>query len=169
LNGSQTALGSAINSPTTAEALADNGVTSTQAKPSRQRVTMARLIRLQLLHAGTVTAVSTSTVTVVATGVHQNAIQGPVEHAIDRLKATNDPAQMEKAMALREANKPGGLKGALHPDAVEYDVDKTITAGLTMGAFVGLGTSLTGPGAVLIVAYIIALLTDSITYIKSAF
>jgi hypothetical protein len=125
LKGAQTALGPAINSPTTAEALADNEVTSTQAKPAESehgKIDTAATI------AGTVTTVSTSAVTAAATGVHQNAIQGPVEHAINRLEATNDPTQMAKAEALREANKPGGLKGALHPDAVEYNVDKTITA-----------------------------------------
>ncbi|MCG7981526.1 MAG: hypothetical protein JAY90_02115 [Candidatus Thiodiazotropha lotti] len=123
LKGSQTALGSALGSPTTAEALADNGAVSTQGKPAEvdhSKIDTAASI------AGTVTTVSTSSVTAVATGVQQNAIQGPVEHAIDRLEASKDPAQMAQAEALREANRPGGLKGALHPDAVKYDVDKTL-------------------------------------------
>ncbi|MES9977768.1 MAG: hypothetical protein ABW107_03350, partial [Candidatus Thiodiazotropha sp. 6PLUC5] len=70
----------------------------------------------------------TAAVTAVATHVQQKTIQGPVEHAIERLEASKDPAQMAKAETLRDANKPGGLKGSIHPDAVEYDVDKTIAA-----------------------------------------
>ncbi|MET0027008.1 MAG: hypothetical protein ABW101_05175 [Candidatus Thiodiazotropha sp.] len=69
---------------------------------------------------------STAAVSTVATKVQQDTIQGPVEHAIERLKASGDPAQIDKAEALRDANKPGGLKSALHPDAVDYDVDKTL-------------------------------------------
>ncbi|MCG7871161.1 MAG: hypothetical protein N0C88_03580 [Candidatus Thiodiazotropha lotti] len=125
LKGSQTALGSALGSPTTAEALADHQATPTQAKPAEvdhSKIDTAASI------AGTVTTVSTSTVTAVAVGLKQNAIQQPVEHAIGRLEASKDPAQMTQAEALREANRPGGLKGALHPDAVEYDVDKTLAA-----------------------------------------
>jgi hypothetical protein len=41
---------------------------------------------------------------------------------------SNDPKQMAKADALREANKLGGLKGALHPDAVDFNVEKTLEA-----------------------------------------
>ncbi|MCG7926019.1 MAG: hypothetical protein JAY67_10790 [Candidatus Thiodiazotropha taylori] len=125
LKGSQTALGSALSSPTTAEALAEQQAAPTQANP--EAVDQSKIDKAASI-AGTVTTVSTSAVTAVATGVQQNAIQGPVEHAIGRLEASKDPAQMAQAEALREANRPGGLKGALHPDAVEYDVDKTLAA-----------------------------------------
>ncbi|MEW8255998.1 MAG: hypothetical protein AB2747_16690 [Candidatus Thiodiazotropha taylori] len=125
LKGSQTALGSALSSPTTAEALAEQQAAPTQANP--EAVDQSKIDKAASI-AGTVTTVSTSAVTAVATGVQQNAIQGPVEHAIGRLEASKDPAQMAQAEALREANRPGGLKGALHPDAVEYDLDKTLAA-----------------------------------------
>ncbi|MBW9259288.1 MAG: hypothetical protein K1562_16890 [Candidatus Thiodiazotropha sp. (ex. Lucinisca nassula)] len=125
LKDSQTALGSVLGSPTTAEALAEQQAATTLAKP--EEVDHSKIDTAASI-AGTVTTVSTSAVTAVATGVQQNVIQGPVEHAIGRLEASKDPAQMTKAEALREANKPGGLKGALHPDAVEYDVDKTLAA-----------------------------------------
>ncbi|MES9833028.1 MAG: hypothetical protein ABW139_12390 [Candidatus Thiodiazotropha sp. DIVDIV] len=123
LKDSPTALGAALNSPTATEALTDT--TTPQSKPANSAHSNVDSVAGI---AGSVTTVSTSAVTAVATGVQQTSIQGPVEHAIERLEASKDPAQMAKAEVLRDANKPGGLKGALHPDAVEYDVDKTMTA-----------------------------------------
>ncbi|MES9940207.1 MAG: hypothetical protein ABW104_14090 [Candidatus Thiodiazotropha sp. 6PLUC2] len=125
LKDSTTPLGSALNSSTTTDALADNSAKSPkdkQAASDQGKTSRASDI------AGNVMTVSTAAVTAVATHVQQKTIQGPVEHAIERLEASKDPAQMAKAETLRDANKPGGLKGSIHPDAVEYDVDKTIAA-----------------------------------------
>ncbi|MES9862887.1 MAG: hypothetical protein ABW157_05950 [Candidatus Thiodiazotropha sp. LLP2] len=124
LKDTQTALGAALNSPTAIETLTDKAA-KLQSKPENSAHSHVDSVAGI---AGTVTTVSTSAVTAVATGVQQTSIQGPVEHAIERLEASKDPSQMSKAEALRDANRPGGLKGALHPDAVEYDVDKTMTA-----------------------------------------
>jgi hypothetical protein len=117
---SHSALESSIGTPS------DKGEASTQGK--QQANDAHRAIDDNTQTAGIITATSTATVTAVATNTHQKAIQGPVEHAIAPLEASKNPVQIEKAEALREANKPDGLKGTLYPNAVEYNVDKTLEA-----------------------------------------
>ncbi len=125
LKNSQTALDALRNSPTTADRLSCNPDTSHDPQSSAKQ-DRANDITTKGDIAGYVATLSTSAVAAKASQVQQERIRGPVEHAIERLEASQDPAQMEKAQALREANRPGGLKGAIHPDAVEYNVEKTL-------------------------------------------
>ncbi len=123
LKNSQTALDALRDSPTTAERLSSNPDPQSSTKQDR-----AKDITTKGDIAGYVATLSTSAVTAKASQVQQESIRGPVEHAIESLEASKDPVQMEKAQALREANRPGGLKGAIHPEAVEYNVEKTLSA-----------------------------------------
>jgi hypothetical protein len=127
LKNSQTALDALRDSPTTAERLSSNPDTTPNPQSSTKQ-DRAKDITTKGDIAGYVATLSTSAVTAKASQVQQESIRGPVEHAIESLEASKDPVQMEKAQALREANRPGGLKGAIHPEAVEYNVEKTLSA-----------------------------------------
>lgn len=115
------------SSPTTAEQLANGLSTTAERHQATSTVDSAKTDTTGDI-AGYVTTISTAAVAAGATHVQQEAIRGSVEHAIERLESTGDPVQMEKAQALRDANRPDGLKGMLHSDAIEYNAERTLDA-----------------------------------------
>lgn len=118
----------AVSQPTQVVAPTMGGNGSAETSPSAAGMSPDQKIDLAGTVAGYVTTASTSAVTAAVTHVQQKTIKGPVEHVISRLEQTGDPAQIEKANALREANRAPGLKGILHPDAVDYSAKNTLEA-----------------------------------------
>ena len=114
-------------SPTTADQLANGLGTTAESHQETNVIAPDRIDKMGDI-AGQTATISTAAVTAGATHVHQDTLKDPVEHAIKRLESTGDPVQIEKAQALRDANRPGGLKGMLHPDAIEYNVERTLDA-----------------------------------------
>ncbi len=109
-------------------AAADSGVGEGSSSPAAPDAEASGMTGFGGDVAGRVTTVSTALLKAAAKHEQQRVIKPLVKEAINRLEQSEDSVQIEKARELREANRPPGLQGLLHPDAVEYDLQRTLEA-----------------------------------------
>ena len=77
---------------------------------------------------GLISTLSAATVTTINKHKQQSLIYTPLSNAIRKLEQTGDPVQIEKAQALRDANKINGLAGKIHANARDYNVESTLNS-----------------------------------------